>query len=473
MFVPFPLPRPLLSTFLLAALVFAPFSLPGQSAAVPISPALPSPAAQLSPAAELREALHPLEVTRHDIQNWSDTEVAALTVAIARAKSACDARTSEAFTGGELLDYARLCALGQQWPNVVTATSRYITAPGVPKPQRTDAYLARIDAELRLKNEPAAFTDAQTVLTTAAYTAEVAATMDEAIDYMRFVYSADALTLATVREPILLQALRIVSAPAGSPPARSGSVAEASPGTNPAANPLPLALPVHQYYAEGVALAALQELLAKPEAAQSTMLALNAALPQPLAQDEAIFIAGERNRYALLGHSLMALPLRRFLQTTGKLPPVPALRTITALLLFPDWCAACVRLGAQLPETVVSVEGHGAYIYGLLAETVPSRQPPSHTAAPSFQPGYAATLLAGTATFTTPGETLRSFSADDFPLLILADSHGIVRVLQPVGTEDLQGGGSVDAAIALVGKTFPTVLPKDAEATSPAVKPLP
>ena len=57
-----------------------------------------------------------------------------MTVAIRNAKASCDARNPAAYTGPDLVDLARLCALGQQWPAVIDAATRYIAIPTSPNP---------------------------------------------------------------------------------------------------------------------------------------------------------------------------------------------------------------------------------------------------------------------------------------------------------------------------------------------------
>src|ERR1700744_5795021 len=98
---------------LLAAILFSPAA-PAQKlqTTAPSTPALQ----QLSPKAAYDGAMHPLEVTRHSIANWSDTEKQALQVTIKQAATECAARDPKGFTGDALVDLARLCALGQSWP---------------------------------------------------------------------------------------------------------------------------------------------------------------------------------------------------------------------------------------------------------------------------------------------------------------------------------------------------------------------
>ncbi len=396
----------------------------------PPQPTLPS-TPQLSPGAAYTDALHPLEVTRHNIANWSDIELAAMTVAIRAAKASCDIRKPTDYTGPDLVDLARLCSLGQQWPAVIDAASRYITAPTQPKPLLTDAYTAKTEAHLHLKQEPEALATALALLAAVPYTTEASQCIDEALDYMRFVHTADAIKLAQARQPLVLAALQTP------------------------APPLPDGLSPSTLYANGLSLAILQQLAVRPAAAQSTVAALDAALPATIPQDDALRITGQRRQYALLGKPLSGItPLASLSSPTDTLPILPARSALTALLLFPDWCAQCVLMGPHLPETVFQVEGHSAYLYALLAQTVPPRTRDPKITNTAFSPAYAASMLAETPTVTVRPETLNHFQATDFPLLLVTDPKGVLRVLTPVTPQDLEPGGSIDAAIALVGKNF-------------------
>ncbi len=429
-------PTSLLLTFALACLP--------SFAAAQTQPPHESDAAQLSPQAAYAEALHPLEVTRHNIANWSDVELAAMNVAIAKAKAACQARSPETTQAPDLVDLARLCSLGQEWASVVAAASRYIASPLAPKPLLPDAYVAQTEARLRLKQEPAALQSALEMLKAVPYTTDVGDCIDEALGYMRFVHTADALTLAEARQALLLDALRVTPAPQSAP-------------ANTAA---PATMSASVLYAQGLLLPALQQLAAMPAAAGSSVTALDAALPTKLSSDDTLLVAKQRRRYALLGKPLTGIhPMKSLSMPNDALPALPANSAITAMLLFPDWCAQCVHLGSQLPLTVFTVEGHSAYLYALLAETLPPRKPDPKITNTAFSPAYAAALLAETPTVTVPVATLSRFEADDFPLLLLTDTRGVLRVLQPVGAQDLQPGGDVDAAIALVGRNFNTPHP--------------
>jgi hypothetical protein len=407
---------------------------------------MPGPSPQLSPKAAYEEAMRPLEVTRHSLANWSEVEIAAMKVSIARAAKECGARDAKAFTGDELVDYAQLCGLGQAWPAVVDAASRYIAEDAPAKPRLDQAYADLIHAELYLKDEPSAFTHAKAMLAAVPYDPLTAEAVGEAMEYMQFVHTNDALKLGALREPLVLARM----AEAAVPPQ-----ADAKPGTT-----VEPPQPLHELYAAGLAFAGLQQLAKSPVAeVTATVAALDAALPAALPPDDALPIATSRRRYALLGKPLPKIATTAYLSMPNKLPALPAVNAVTALLLFPDWCAQCVRMGSQFPETVFMVTNQEAYLYGLLTETVPPSKPHPEGTAPQtgFDPADASLVLRETPTFAVKPETLEQFGATDVPFLIVTDTQGTVRVLQPVGEDSLAPGSTVDSAIARVVAQWPNV----------------
>jgi hypothetical protein len=416
-----------------------------------------SPAPQLSPKAAYDKALHPLELTRHSISNWSDTEVAALTVSMANAKADCATRDPKDFTGSDLIDLAKLCSLGQSFSAVIAASALYIGANG-PKPRLTEAYADLIDAQLRMKDEPAALASTRLMLAAVPYDTLTAETVDEAISFMQFIYTPDALALALAREPLLLATLSATAAATSTTP------------TYPGAEP-PQSL--HELYADGISFAALQQLSKSPPTSITpTLTALDAALPAALAPDDAIPIAVARRRYALLGQPLPNLnhpdhptnPHKPIVLASldspefPHVPELPAPNVITALLLFPDWCAQCIRMDTKLPETVFTVAGHEAVMYGLLAQTVPPNPPPTASATPTatFTPADAANDLRNTPTLIVDPSFLDQLAIDDVPYFILTDTQGIVRVIQSVTDDAINPSGTIDSAIARVGAQWPS-----------------
>lgn len=410
-------------------------------------------APQLSPRAAYEDAMRPLDATRHSIANWSDIEIDALKVTIARAATACKEHDVKTLADAALIDYAKLCALGQAWPAVVDATGRYIHADTPSKPLLNRAYAEKVDAELRIKDEPAALTDALAMLQAVPYDSLLAQAVDEAVDYMELANTADALTLEAARQPLLFQKLK---------EAASGPVKPASE-SQPANVPQSL----HELYVETLLYASIQLLANKPEEAAATVAALDATLPEKISPDDLIPIAAARKRYSFIGKPLSEIAMREALSLPKLLPELPAHHAVTALLLFPDWCSQCVRMGKDFPQTVFQVERSEAYLYGLMAETLTPATKVKVAQGEAPRRPSPREMLAETPTIVVPPSVLTQFAAEDFPLLILADSHGIVRIVQSVGEDALQPGGTLDSAVGLVARTWPLNPPKPAGIPSP------
>jgi hypothetical protein len=452
------------------ALIVCSAGLSAQVAALPPPPPAITPQ-QLSPKAAYDQAMHPLEQTRHSISNWSDSEVAAMMVSIGNATRECAARDVTTFAGEDLIDVARLCALGQNWPAVIQAANLYIKAPAsiAPgKPKLTQAYAALVDAQLRAKDGPGAVASAKAMLAAVPYDAVAADAVDEVLDYTHFLDTGDAVAVAALRQPALLQRLGSLQQAANAPTAPAPGVAAPAAATAATAAATPPAQTAHDLYADGIAYAALQQLAGYPAADVATTVdLLEAALPQALAPDEAILIAVLRKRYALLGKPLPDVSAMQFLGTAGTEPQLPMDHAVNALLLFPDWCAQCIRMGARLPVGKFVVDGHDAFLYALLAptqaQTPKPASPPLATAAPApFNPADATNMMRGTPTLVVPKRLLDQFAATDVPYLIVTDAAGIVRVLQPVSDDAILPGDTIDSAIARVAAQWPAAKSADA-----------
>lgn len=425
-------------------------------ATVATAQSLPYPATpQLSSQSAYEQVLRPLEITRNAISNWSDAELNALAIAVKQATEACGARAPEQFTGDDLIAYARLCALGQQWPTVLTAADRYITSTEPAKPQLAHAYAFRVNATLHT-NDPKAILDGSLAMLKAVpYTSLTDETLNGALHYLQLAFMSDALTLYAARQPILLTALR-------------------TPSSQPSATTDVTAVPIHALYADSLAYAALQQFAGEPQAAAKTVSELDASLPATLSPDDSIPITGTRRQYAFLGTPLPAIPLTLSLFDVGETPHInKKYGDSTVLFLFPEWCAQCIRLSRQILPTLYRINGGDTdevHLYALLAQTAPPvAAPPKLTPkstltkpksatdvpAPPEQPKTAADQLRGTPTLIVPLETLTQFAAADFPLLIATDSKGIIRFIQPAGENALNQGDFLDQIAAQIAKQWP------------------
>jgi thiol-disulfide isomerase/thioredoxin len=410
----------------------------------------PAPSApQLSPQAAYDQVLTPFEITRRSIQNWSDSETAAFAIAIHDASAACQARTPEQFSGEDLIAYARLCALGQQWPSVSVAATRYIDATGTPKPQLSLAFAFQINAAFNMKDEQHGLAASLTMLTAVPYDLTADQAMQGALHYMQLAFMADALTLYAAREPYVLKAL---------------STANLASAAGP--------VPRSTLYADGLAYAALQKFAGYDDDAASTVHELDAALPAKLAPDEEIPIAITRRQYALIGSKLPAIPLAESLFTEHETPVIDTKHaSTTVLLLFPPWCAQCVKMAQSVMPTLYRVSENGVHIYPLLAQAPrPVPAPPkvekrsakskaqTEPAEPAA-PKTAADLLIHTPTLIVPESTVSQFAATDFPLLIATDSKGIIRFIQPAPETALNEGDFLDQVAAHIAAQWPPEAP--------------
>jgi hypothetical protein len=415
--------------------------------------------------------MHPLEMTRNAIGNWSDSELNALAAAIKQATEACITRTPGQFTGDDLIAYARLCALGQQWPTVLTAATSYITSTDSSKPQLAQAYAYQVGATLHTNDPKAILADSLAMLNAVPYTSITDSTLDGALHYLQLAFTPDAFTLYAARQLILLAALR------NPRPSTPATATEAT-------------VPIHTLYANGLAFAALQQFAGDTQSATKTVAELDAALPSTLEPDDSIPIGETRRQYALLGTHLPAIPLSLSLFSVGETPRINTnYGSSTVLFLFPEWCAQCIRLTRQILPTLYRINGGDAdevHLYALLAQPAPPVvAPPKGLPKPTFaklkpqstepaqpeSPKTAAEQLRGTPTLIVPPATLVQFAATDFPLLIATDPKGIIRFIQPASETALNPGDFLDQVIMHIAKQWPRQPPPAATAPSASTEP--
>jgi hypothetical protein len=385
----------------------------------------PAPPPQLSPQSAYEQATRPLEITRRDVENWSDSEASALAVAIKQANEQCTARTPSQYSGEDLIAYARLCALGLQWPTVEEAVTLYLHAQRTAKPPKTladfpglsQAYAYLIDTSLHLNDPTVALVTALEMVQTVPYADITSQATNETIRYLQLIQTPNALRLLAKRQAVLLSLLRSPTA------------------ANPAASQQ--TLPLHDLYTDGIALAALQQFANQPEAAAATIAELNAALPPNLSPDDSIPIAESRRQYALLGTQLPDIAPSVYLlrKPVTSLPPVSTnFGAASAFLLFPDWCTQCVRKGPQFITTLSRTARYDVHFYALLAQATPPPAPAKTSPAAATDQSQTplktpAELLRGTPTLIVPNDILTRFAATDFPFLIVTDYKGIIRFL--------------------------------------------
>ena len=407
-----------------------------QTVPAPAGPTAPL----LSPDAAYEQALRPFDATRKAMSNWSDTEVSAFAVAIKNAGTACLARKPEQFTGDALISYARLCSLGQKWDLMGVAGGLYIDSDDKAKPQLATAYAYKRESKLHAQDVTEILAVEKSMLQDVPYDLISDVVTNEALAFLQLAYTKEALTVHTMREPLLLAEMK-----AGKP-----------------------TVPLHVLYGDGLAMAALEQYAGDPDAAKATVSELEAAVGRGLTPDDAIPMAAARARYELLGKKLPTIHYELSLEDVKAKPHINTdLGTATSLLLFPDWCAMCVRMAPDLWDVVTRLGPQEIRTYGLVAEKTPDKaamlaaqmKPMGTPAAPvstaAAAPKSASELLLQTMTLVVPPETLETFTAEDFPFLVVVDHAGIVRFADAVPEDALGPGGFLDRVATHVAEQWP------------------
>jgi thiol-disulfide isomerase/thioredoxin len=418
---------------------------PGAGSSVSVTNAVPvaeTPATatpQLSPEAAYDQAVRPLEIVRRSMANWSDSEVGAFAVAMKNAGAACAARAPGQFAGDELIAYAKLCSLGQNWAVMGVAAGLYIDSNDKEKPQLATAYGYKLESKLHAQDVTEILSVERSMLRDVPYEAVADTVTNEALAYLQLAYTNDALTVHAMREPLLVAALK-----------------SEKPG-----------LPRHVLYADGLAKAALEQYAKQPEKATATVAELDAALDagaaNGLAADDAIPVEASRRQYGLLGKRLPEIQFELSLKDVREKPHInPDFGAATALLLFPDWCAQCVRMAPELWDAMTRLGDGEIRVYGLVAEAMPDKAKllvaqmkpmgPVAADAPVRSPSE---VLLHTPVLVVPPETLTAFAASDYPFLIVVDHEGVVRFAAPAPESVLQPGDFLDTVVEHVAEQWP------------------
>jgi len=282
-----------------------------------------------------------------------------------------------------------------------------------------------------------------------AYDANVNTAADDAISYLQLAYTDEAIALEEIRQPLLRAAI---------------------------AEP-PLGMTRHVLYASGLEQAELLQYMNRPMEAQASVAALTAAMvatgldERTLPADERVPIEAARKQYRLLGQPLPELTLSMSLANPTEVARLdPQFGAGTALLLFPDWCAQCVRLAGGIGPALQHFGMEGVHVYAVMAGQVPERTvlfPPKPKAAVKPVAGAApaepqrdlpltpAQILLHTPTLIVPPETMGLFSATDFPLVVVTDHAGVVRFLGVAPETALQPNNYLDQIAEHITKQWP------------------
>jgi len=390
------------------------------SSQTPVSSQAPAAmsAPSLPPGVIYKEAMHPLDVVRSSMDNWSDAEVGALVAGMHMAKEACDQAKPEDYTGDDLYDLARLCSFGQEWDATNAAALQYV-ARGE-KPHLAQAYKLSMSALVHLNAVEAAVQTAREMLRRLPYDAEVADAYLNMKVYLIQIGDPQALSLAAAEHAAIVQAL-------GQNVPLKTAYGEGSIGMG-------------ALYESAMVLAFLQRYAGDDRAATATVAdvegALNAQAQLP-AEDQ-LRILSVRTQYRLLGTRVPEIKVLRALRTPASKAQInPDWGFATVLVLFPDWCVQCRKMMTTMTSFAAVNSDTPIHAYGLMftedeAEPLPEKEVKE---------------LRGTLTMVVPAETARSFGAIDYPLGIVVDKAGLIRYIGVIPGDAFSGGGFIEKFI--------------------------
>jgi hypothetical protein len=423
------------------------------SPAVPIvqttQPLQPAPVS-LTPGEIYKQAMHPLDLVRNELGNWSDPELQALGVGVKMAREACDKAKPEDYRGDDLYDLARLCALGQDWTQANTVAQDYIAA--LENTHRAQAFAISVSALVHIRDIDAAVATARTMLRSLPYDAEVAYSIRSLKDYLEQAGNPAALMLAQLEHPSIVDALK-----QGVPLKAANSEAVIGIGA---------------LFESGMELALLQRYAGDDKSAGATVSDLEDALGTNAQISGAQFsgtdwlqISRVRAEYSLIGWRLPQIEIERSLETKAARVPAPAganhaqrspaltqasvfvppingpdFGEATVLVLFPEWCAQCRAMMKTVTEFATLNAETPIHAWGLMYVDA---------ARNADDPGVesSAKELEGTNTLIVSAVTATKFAPNDFPLAIVVDRAGVVRFIGAIPTDAFNGNGYMERII--------------------------
>ena len=393
--------------------------------------------------------MHPLDVVRSSLDNWSDSELGALVAGMHQAREACAQAKPADYSGDDLYDLARLCALGQDWNSTYAVAQRYVA--GDDAAHRARAYAMEVNALIQVNDLPRAVETAREMLSKLPYDAAVAESTSYITTYLEQALDADALVLALQEHPAIVEALK-----KGVPlPETNGSDT----------------VSVGSLYESGMQLAFLERYAGADAPAAKVVDGLRSALPQgaSLSVEDQRLIQTVDARYGLLGAPQPPLEiLKSLLSPAGKSGVKPVLKhtdgVATVLLLFPEWCTQCrkmvkpmvaladgdqaqAKLGQGKSVQGKSAEAKGApkfAAYGLMFQNSPKD-------ADSAINDETLKDLQGTATFLVSPATAAALGATEFPLGLVEDRQGSIVYVGVIPSNAFVPTGLIDEIIERKG----------------------
>ena len=426
---------------LAACLGYATLSSAQTNAPAAEAPEHPAAEPALTPGELYKQAMHPLDVVRSSMDNWSDAEMGAFVVGMHMAREACGQANAENYTGDDLYDLARLCSLGQDWNSANTAATRYLDSRA--EPHRTQAFALGINALMHMNGKDLAIATARVMMWNQPYDAEVAYAIRYLKDELEQGGDPGAIPLAETEHAHIVKALELgvpLKAVHGDAVISMGALCESA-----------MELAFWQRYGHDDADAA------------TTVSEIDAALAKggvPAAEDK-VRIEAVRTQYALLGKPLPAFktslvqqapPVQPTPKSRVKAAATPAMQigpdygAATVLVLFPDWCPQCRKMMKTLSEFGSANKETPVYAYGLMFLDDPASvgQKPEDKGAAHEQN---LKEVQGTNTLLLDASDARAMGVLDFPLGIVLDHGGKVQYVGVLPGDAFNGNGYVNKVI--------------------------
>jgi thiol-disulfide isomerase/thioredoxin len=414
-----------------------------QSSQLPVTPQ--TAPVVLTPGEIYKQAVHPLDVVRSELGNWSDPELQALGVGVKMARDACDKAKPEDYRGDDLYDLARLCALGQDWNQAYAVSQDYIAA--LENTHRAQAYVISVSALVHIRDIDTAVATARTMLRSLPYDAEVAYSIRSLKDYLEQSGNPAALMLSNLEHPAIVDALK-----QGVPLKAANSEAVMGVGA---------------LFESGMELALFERYAGDDKSAGAIVSDLEDALgiKAQFSGADWLQISRVRAEYSLIGWRLPQIEIERSLetkaarvpspsgatraqrsltltQTSTFMPPIngPDFGEATVLVLFPEWCAQCRAMMKTVTEFATLNAETPIHAWGLMYAD--AAQSPDDAAVES-----SAKELEGTNTLIVSAVTATKFAPNDFPLAIVVDRAGVVRFIGAIPTDAFNGNGYMERII--------------------------
>lgn len=395
-------------------------NLSAQDAAKPAAPA-PPPIAIQHPEDAYKQAMKPLDLVRKNLDNWSDAELNALADGMRKANETCKQLSPADYSGEDLYQLERLCALGQNWNATNAAASQYLKSNDLP--HRAHSYAMSLESLVHLGSMPEAVHTAEKMLHELPYDAVVAQSFWYLIVQLATKFDPEAEELAKKQQPFLLEALK-----------KGVSLKEAYGDATINLGPL---------YQEGMQLVFLQRYAKEDRAAAQSYADLKNALAEVSLPDadDAQLIKKVNTQYALIGKPLPVIDLTSSMSALTSKPKI--LRgngSAVTVVLFPEWCVQCINMMGPLTQFAFRNGDSHFNAYGIM---IPYKVSEGGEAPKDEH----LKDLKGTPTFVTTDAAADQLGATDYPFAIVTDRTGIVRYVGTIPSNAFDPGGYMETTL--------------------------